>query len=182
MKVLIQKLFDIQYKYTKKMFEMLNGKLTITFVGDDLGSQHGPLMSPKAWRQFYKPYFKKYCSMAHENSVFTYMHCDGAIIRMLPDIIDCGVDVLDPLMPTIPEMDPYKVIPEYIDRIAFHGTIDVQELIPHGNPDQIKSEVKQQLDTFYPLGGFFFGFSHCIQPGAPIENIVAVFSAVNEYF
>ena len=106
------------------------------------------------------------------------MHCDGNVSCLIPEFIECGLDFFDPLMPAIPEMNPYRIIPQYSKHLAFHGTIDVQDLLLNGTPEQIQDEVRKQIETFRPYGGFFLCSSHCIQPDTPVENIIALYKAV----
>jgi uroporphyrinogen decarboxylase len=139
-------------------------------------------MSPDTWRRFFKPYVKKMYDFARRNNAYTKTHCDGDVTVLLPDFIEIGLDLFDPLMPSIPAMNPYKIIPQYHKSLVFNGTIDTQGFLQEATVRQVKDEVKKQLSAFEPYGGFVLCPSHMIQPGTPLENIIAIYDAVKEYY
>ena len=182
MEALIEKLFNIEMDYNRRIFKAAKGKIDIFDSGDDLGSQTAPIMNPDTWRHFFKPYVKKMYDFAHQNKAYTKTHCDGQVTVFLPDFIEIGLNLFDPLMPLITAMDPYKLIPQYHTQLVFNGTIDTQGFLQNATVVQVKDEVQKQLSTFEPYGGFVLCPSHMIQPGTPLENIIAIYDAVKVYY
>jgi uroporphyrinogen decarboxylase len=102
-------------------------------------------------------------------------HSCGTIWRFVPDLIECGVDVLDPIQPTCPKMQPESLKAEFGNRISFHGGIDMQELLPHGTPAQVEAEVRRYCEVLGKDGGYIMAPAHLFQPDVPPENILAVY-------
>ena len=133
------------------------------------------------WKKYFVPGMKRAYAFAHQHGLKVVMHCDGAIKQLLPELIDLGLDLIDPIQPKAKDMDPYQIHNEFGRQLCFHGTIDVQELLPFGNSREISDEVKRQIDSFAPGGGFFLAPSHCIQPGVPLENIITMYETAKKY-
>ena len=170
---------QFNWQVITRTLEVAGGHIQLFGSGDDFGSQDSLLMSVETWQKYFAPGYSRAYELAHGRGLKTWMHCDGAVRPLIPKFIDIGLDVLDPLMPMIEEMNPYKIIPEFGKDLCFHGTIDTQHLLPFGTEEDVRSEVKRQMDSFWPRGGLFMGPSHCIQPGTPLKNILAVYDELN---
>jgi len=157
------------------------GTFQIYGTGDDFGSQESLLMSLDMWKKYFYPGIKKAYARAHKHGLKVIMHSDGAVRPLIPYLIDAGLNVLDPIQIHARGMDPQELLREFGKDLAFHGTIDVQRIMPFGTPDEVKDEVKKHLDLFGPNGGLFLSPSHCIQPGTPVGNIIAMYEAADEY-
>jgi len=146
--------------------------------GDDVGMQRGLMMSPQMWRRFLKPRYAELADLCHRKGAFFFFHSDGWIEPIIPDLIEIGVDVLNPIQPEC--MDPYKLKQMYGDKICFEGTIGVQSTLPFGEPENIAQEVKKRI---YGLGptGLILGPTHAIQPDTPIENILTLYRTAVKY-
>ncbi len=156
------------------------GRFDIFIAIDDFGTQRSLIMSKSAWDRFFAPIYKRAFGWAKERGMRIMIHSDGAVKEIVPDLIDFGLDVLDPAQPMAEGMDPYLIKQEFGKDVCLHGTIDVQELLPFGTPAQIKEEVKRQIEVLGDGSGFILAPSHCIQPGVQIENIAAIYEAADE--
>ncbi len=154
----------------------------VVTVGDDMGFQNGPIVSPELYRQLFKPRQKKYFDIVKKHtSAFIHLHSCGSIYKLLPDIIELGVDVINPVHVAARDMDSSILGPEFGDRLSFWGGIDTQKVLPKGTPEEVKAEVRRRIRDLAPGGGYVLAAVHNIQPDVPVENILAMFEAGREY-
>lgn len=150
------------------------------WAGDDLGTQSSLFMAPEKFRQIYKPYYKAFADILHENGLDFWLHTCGNVYDILEDIVECGVDVIHPIQAGC--MDAAKTVKEFGGRIAFWAGMDVQQIIPFGTPDNIKKEIEKHSEIFYNAkGGIIYGAGNAIMAGAPIENIEAYANTLSEF-
>ena len=151
--------------------------------GTDFGGQNNLLFSPRMYRDLFYPYQKKLNDWVHENTTWkTFMHNDDAISKMIPEYIEAGFDILNPVQWTAANMDPDLLKQTYGDQITFWGAgVDTQKTLPFGSPDEVDYEVKKMISTLAPGGGFVFSSVHNIQAGVPVENLLAFFEAFKKY-
>ena len=170
------RIFTDFYKedYTRAA-EATNGRIDLYLLISDLGSQNGPLISLAMFREFVAPYLREMIDCIHGLGGKVLFHSCGSIRPFIPDLIDLGVDLLDPIQPTGPEMSPERLKAEFAGRIGFHGGIDMQHLLPHGSPEQVRAEVRRYCDVLGRYGGYILGPTHLFQPDVPPENILAVY-------
>lgn len=156
--------------------------IDVILFGDDLGGQTGPLISPAMYREFLKPYHRKLWQRAKELAeVKVMLHTCGGIDPLLDDLIEAGLDTTNPVQINSTGMDADHLKSTYGDRLCFWGGgCDTRDVLPHGTPQQVKDHVRRQVDILGPGGGFVFQQVHNIMADVPIENIVAMFEAVNE--
>lgn len=149
--------------------------------GDDLGMDSGPFMPPELYRKFFKPRHSLLCATVHKKSrMKTFLHSCGSIYELMPDLIDAGYDVINPVQTTCRDMDPEKLKWEFGKDICFWGGgCDTRIVLNRGTPEQVKEHVKRRVEILAPGGGFVFNTVHNILPEVPPENIVAMFEAVN---
>ena len=153
----------------------------IIFTGDDVGMEDRLMMSPEVWWKWLGSRMKKIISSAREVNpevLFCY-HSDGYLVPLIPDFINIGIDCLNPVQPEC--MDPAKLKQEHGDRLAFWGTISIQQTMPFGTPEDVRKEVKERIDTVGPGGGFVISPTHVLAPEVPLENMSAFVEAVKEY-
>lgn len=155
--------------------EATGGRIDLYLLISDLGSQQGPLISPAMFRRFVAPYIKEMADCIHGLGGRVLYHSCGRIRPFIPDLIELGVDVLDPIQPVGPEMAPEQLKADFGDRLVFHGGIDMQHLLPHGTPDEVRREVRRYSETLGPDGGYILAPAHLFQPDVPPENILAVY-------
>ena len=155
--------------------------IDLLILGDDIAMQTGMMMSLDMWRQWFKPRLMKVIRAAKEvkPGILVFYHSDGDVWDAIPDLIDAGIDVLNPVQPEC--MDPAKVKKEFGDRLSFFGTISVQKTMPFGTPDDVRNEVRLRMDTIGKNGGLLLAPSHVLQPDTPWDNIAALFEAIEEY-
>ena len=172
---IMDKIEQFHFASVKKILELVPGQIHFVGWGDDFGTQSSLFFSVDCWKRVFGTRYRKFYAMAHAVGLRTWMHSDGALRPLLPALIDTGLDILHPVMATIPEMNPYAIVAEFGKHLCFDGTIDIQRLLPFGTEPQVRDEVRRQLDQIWSRGGVFMGPSHCIQPGTPMRNILAVY-------
>lgn len=155
--------------------------LDLLILGDDIAMQTGMLMSLEMWRETFKPRLMRVIRAAKEvkPDIKVFYHSDGNVWDAIPDLIEAGIDVLNPVQPEC--MDPAEVKKEFGDRLSFFGSISVQKTMPFGTPDDVRAEVKLRMETIGRGGGLLIAPSHVLQPDTPWENITAFFEAIEEY-
>jgi len=150
-------------------------------TGDDVGMQKGMIMSPDMWRKFLKPRLSKIIkSVKRVNTkIHFFYHSDGKIDPIIPDLIEIGVTVLNPVQPEC--MDPVELKTKYGKHLAFWGTIGTQTTMPFGTPEEVRRIVRERIDTVGKGGGLVIAPTQRLEPDVSWENIVAFFEAVEEY-
>jgi uroporphyrinogen decarboxylase len=153
----------------------------ILMLGDDFGMQERMLISPAMWRKWFKLLYADLIRTVKNINpdVLIFYHSDGNILPIIPELIEIGVDILNPIQPEC--MDPQQIKQIYGDKLAFWGTIGTQTTFPHGTPEDIRNLVKQRIRTVGKGGGLLLAPTHKIQPDVPWENITAFFDAVEKY-
>lgn len=168
--------------YHRKMFETCDGLIDVTQVTDDLGSQTGPMISPALYREFYKPHHARMIALAHEFGIKVMHHDDGSCRVFLPELIDLGIDILNPVQWNCPGMETAELKREFGSRICFHGGIENQKILPFGTPEEVRAEVRHCVDTLASDGtGYIICSCHAIQPNTPVENILALYDEAHRY-
>lgn len=154
----------------------------IIWAGDDFGTQAGMMISPAIWRKFFKPRIKFMFDEFRKTNpdIKIAWHSCGSILPIIPDFIEIGLDILNPIQPLAKGMDPEFLKKTYKDSLVFFGGIDIQNLLPNGTVEEIKAEVKRIADILGSDGGYIAAPSHNIQDDTPVENILALFEAVKE--
>jgi len=175
---------EIALKNLETLHAAVGDKIDIIFLtGTDFGAQNGPFISPKAYRRLYQPFQKRLNDWVHANTTWkTFIHSCGSIIKLLPDFIEAGFDILNPVQTSAAGMDPQTLKSEFGKDIVFWGGgIDTQHTLPFGTPDEVRQQVKERIDIFGPGGGFVFNSIHNIQAGVPVENLLALYETFREY-
>ncbi len=157
--------------------------LDVVMIGDDLTGQDGPLFAPSFYREIVKPRHKRL--VQHIKTLTTakvWYHTCGSCLEYIPDLIDNGVDILNPVQISTSGMDPATLKRRFGDRIVFWGGgIDPQHVLPFVEPEEVRKHVRRNMETFKPGGGYVFNNVHNIQYGVPPENVVALFDAAYEF-
>jgi len=155
--------------------------IDILLTGDDVGTQRGMMMSPSLWRRWLKPRLADIIAAAREikPDLLVFYHSDGNIEPIIPELIEIGVDILNPVQPEC--MDPARLKREYGSDLAFWGTIGTQTTMPFGTPEEVRATVRERIETVGRGGGLLLAPTHVIEPDVPWENVVAFFEAVEEY-
>jgi len=168
--------------YTGFMAEV-GDLVDVVMIGDDLAGQFGPLFSPVFYRKVVKPRQKKLAQYIKSlTKAKIWYHTCGSCIPLIPELIDNGVDILNPVQISAAEMDPGELKKQFGHQLVFWGGgIDAQHILPFATPEEVKQEVRKNLEIFKPGGGYIFNNVHNIQAGVPAENIVALYNAAYEY-
>jgi uroporphyrinogen decarboxylase len=167
-------------EYFRRTLEAAGGGIDIFLTGDDFGTQTGLMVSPRMWTEFLRPGFEAFIRLGHEHGCRVAHHSCGSIKPIIGDMIDCGLDILNPLQPGVHDMDHAELKRLFGERLCFHGSISIQRTLPYGSADDIRREVRQRFDTLAPGGGFVFCTAHNIQPDTPTENVLTLFKACRE--
>jgi hypothetical protein len=175
---------EISLENLAKIYEVVGNRVAAVFVtGTDFGTQRGPFISPKSYRDLFQPFHKEVNNWIHENTEWkSFIHSCGSIYRLLPDIVESDFDILNPVQTSAAEMGPQRLKDEFGDKFTFWGGgIDTQNTLPFLSPAEVKEEVAERMRIFGAGGGFIFNPSHNVQTGVPVENLVALYEAVNEH-
>jgi len=154
----------------------------LVFISDDIGGQKGMLMSPRMWRKHLKPRLARWCDLIHSYDTPVFYHTDGGVGPVIPELLEVGVDVLNPIQHACPGMDVAELAAEYAGHVVFHGGIDNQQVLPFGSADDVRAETLRCLET---LGagrqGYICCSCHNVQPGTPLENILMMIDTVRNW-
>lgn len=174
---LCRKFTDFYKEDYTRAAEATAGRIDLYLLISDLGSQRGPLLSLAMFRQFVAPYIREMVDCIHGLGGKVLYHSCGSIRPFIAELIALGIDVLDPIQPVDQSMAPEALQAEFGGQVCFHGGIDMQRLLPHGTPKQVRAEVRRYCRTLGENGGYILGPAHLFQPDVPPENILAVYSA-----
>jgi len=175
---LLRRMTDLA-KATAALFLGEVGRYIDVFqAGDDLGIQGGLLISPQMFRSVVKPYLAEYYALIHNmTDAKLMMHSCGGVSKILEDLIEIGVDILNPIQVSAAGMDPAQLKAQLGNRLCFCGGIDTQHVLPHGSPKDVEEEVQRRIQQMAPGGGYVLAAVHAIQPDVPPRNICAMFEA-----
>lgn len=156
--------------------------LDMMWIGDDWGTQNGPIMNPTTFRRVFKPRFKELVDfMKSKSRAKVALHCCGSIYWCLQDLVDVGIDVLHPMQGAAKDMDPERIKREFGDKLVFYSGINNQHILPRGTPEQVRDEVRRKIAGYAPGGGYIFSCGHNIQADVPPENILAAFNTAHAF-
>lgn len=174
-------LSDFFYEYDRRVLEAGRGRIDIMHFGDDYGTQRDTVISPRLYRELFRPRWKRHIEQARAYGCKIFHHSCGSSRRIIPDLIQTGVDVLVTLQPYAAGMVPEELKRLFGDRLSFHGTIDIQQDLPRFTVDQVREMVRHRIEVMAPGGGFILAPTHATQPDVPPKNVVAVYDAALEY-
>jgi uroporphyrinogen decarboxylase len=176
-----EKLCELHLKSLEKWLGAVGPYIDIIVFGDDLGGQRGPLVSPQMYLHMIKPYHRKLWRRAKELAdVKVMLHCCGGVRELMGDLIDAGLDAINPVQINAAGMDPAELKAEVGDKITlWGGGCDTRDILPHGSPNRVAAHVRELVRTLRRGGGFVFQQVHNILADVPAENVVAMFDAVN---
>lgn len=179
---LLRRLCDFFYEHHRRMFEECEGLIDVAQVTDDLGCQTGPLISLDIYHEFYAPHHRRFIDLCHEFGIKVFHHDDGSMRAFLPDLVEMGIDILNPVQWTCHDMDMVELKQEFGDRICFHGAVDNQRILPFGTTEEVRAEVRHCIDALASDGtGYILAPCHNLQAITPIENIIAMYDEAWHY-
>lgn len=181
MEKMLDKLTEIHLENLEPVLEAISPYVQILQMGDDLGMQSGPMFSPKLYKEIFFPRHKKIYQMVKKKTdMYVFLHSCGAISEFIPDLIEAGVDIINPVQITAEGMEPEKLKRQFGNDIVFWGGgIDTQHILPKANPEKVREEVRKNTEIFMKGGGFIFNPVHNILADVPPENIIAMYDEVN---
>jgi uroporphyrinogen decarboxylase len=167
----------------EKICAAVGDVVDIIRLGDDLGMNTGPLMGPETYRKLFKPHHTRLCSYIKNHSrMHIFLHSCGSIYKLIPDLIEAGFEILNPVQTNARDMEPERLKKEFGTQITFWGGgADTRSVLNLGTPEQVKDHVRRNIEILSPGGGFVFNTIHNILPDVPAENILAMFAAIDEY-
>ena len=185
----VRKVFETQCEFALKNIERLADAVgdhahVAWISGTDFGTQRGLFISPDAYRDLFKPFHKKVNDLIHKKTNWkTFIHSCGAVYELIPEFIDAGFDILNPVQCSADGMDPKRLKDQFGSSIVFWGGgVDTQKTLPFGTPDEVYSEVRQRIDVLNENSGFVFNAIHNVQSNVPVENILALFRAIKDSY
>ena len=174
---------DFALQNLAKFYDAVGDRVSAAFVtGTDFGTQNGMFISPAAYRKLFQPFHRRVNDWIHEHTPWkTFIHSCGSVMALMPDLVDAGFDILNPVQCSAANMDPRTLKEKFGVKVTFWGGgVDTQKTLPFGTPDDICRQVRERIDIFNPGGGFVFNTIHNVQAGVPVENLLAVYAAVRE--
>jgi uroporphyrinogen decarboxylase len=169
--------FGFHYAEIERVLQEADGQIDIVEIGEDLGTQRGPLISLRSFDRYIAPYFDRFFHMVHHYGAKVMMHSCGSVRMFIPRLIELGLDILEVVQVSAHDMDIRELQKEFGSRISFCGSMDVQTILVSGAVEDIVREVRLRQKLFKD-GGLILGPSHLIQPGTPLENILAMYRSV----
>ena len=193
---IFEKIAEFYLEYNRRVFEAAlrpcsgpprarrgaaDGGIDIFMSGDDFGTQSGLFVRHETWKRFFAPGLRRYWALARKYGVKVMHHSCGSIKPLIPDMIEMGLDVLNPIQPGVADMDPRDLKARFGSRLSFHGAMDIQKTLPFGSVEDVRAEVRDRIEALASDGGFIICTAHNIQVDTPLKNILALFEAYREY-
>lgn len=182
----VEAFFERLWEYQKKVIEIYYGRigkyLHYTSSGDDFATQNGPFLSPAMFEELIQPYLKKRIEYTkkYTDAYFLHHSC-GSVTMLLPNLIESGVEILNPIQPKAKDMESAKLKEAFGDQIVFHGGVDTQELLPFGGREEIEESVARTIEILNKDGGYLFAAAHNIQEDVNPENLAVMLQAARKY-
>ena len=170
----------IQTAMLERYLGTMGDLIDLVFISDDMGTQESLLLSPSVWERHFRDRLRNWCDLVHRHGKRVLYHSDGAIRPLLPLLLDCGIDVLNPIQHVCPGMDRAALRNDFGDRVIFHGGVDNQKVLPFGTAAEVATETRTCLETLGRGGGFICCSCHNVQAGTPVSNILAMIDTVHQ--
>ncbi len=178
----IEKCFEFYYELDRRTFEKHSDIIDMYFIGNDFGSQRQLLVPPDIWRKYYKPYLKKLIEQAKSNGCVTAIHSCGSIRSIIQDLLEIGVDAINPIQINADNMDPVELINEFGSDAVFFGGIDENHILMNCTPEKVREETKRIIDILGKYGRYIVAPSHdYLIPEVPAENVSAMYDEAKKY-
>ncbi len=172
---IMDRILEVHLENLKTVLELTGNRLDMVYTYDDVATQNSLMISPRHWQKLIKPRHQKILDLVHQYGKTTMYHCDGAIARLIPELIEIGVDVLNPIQAESPGMAPETLKSQYGNQMTFHGGIDIIQTLPRGSTAEVQEEVKARIKVLGKNGGYVMCSSHHIQPDTPLDNVLAMY-------
>lgn len=172
---IMDRITDVLVENTRQVLNLAAERIDMLYFYDDVATQQSLMISKSMWQRFIRPRHSRIIDVAKSFKKPVMYHCDGAIYFLIPELIEMGVDVLNPIQTDAKGMQALRLKEEFGDRLCFHGGIDIIELLPKGSVEDVRSAVRESVRVLGAQGGYILSSSHHIQPDTPLENITAMY-------
>lgn len=170
----LEKIDAIQTAMLERMLTEMDDSLDIVFISDDMGMQSNMLIPMESWRTHFKSRLKGWCDLIHRHGKKVLYHTDGAVLPLIPELIECGIDILNPIQHVCPGMDRSALKEAFGNELIFHGGVENQKILPMGTAEEVAEETRECVRTLGKNGGYICCSCHNIQAGTPLENILSM--------
>ncbi|MEI6604626.1 MAG: uroporphyrinogen decarboxylase family protein [Verrucomicrobiota bacterium] len=174
----LERIDAIQTEMLERYLTEMGDLIDLVFISDDMGTQESLLLSPVAWDRHFRARLQNWCDLIHSHGKKVLYHSDGAVRPLLPQILACGVDVLNPIQHICPGMERAALQRDFGSQVVFHGGIDNQHILPFGSAEDVRRETRTCIDTLGRDGGYICCSCHNVQAGTPVANILAMIAEV----
>jgi len=178
---ILERIHFIHETVIQRILDVVGDLIDLVYVAEDLGTQNSLLMSPAAFRRFLKPRLARMIELVHTRGVKVFHHDDGAIRPLLPDLIEIGIDILNPIQWRCSGMDRAALARDFGKSLVFHGGIDNQQTLPFGSASEVRQQVADNIALFKECKGYVVAPCHNLQANTPTKNILALYEAVQEF-
>ncbi len=177
----LERALDYYFRVNERLLAAAADAVDVFFIGNDFGSQAGPLIGPAMFRRFIAPHLQRLAGLAHDHGLKVMMHCCGSFVPLMPEMINVGIDALQALQPATPDMAPARLKARFGAQLVFNGCIDSHHLLIEGTPDMVREKTREVVAIMEPGGGYIVSASHdYILEETPVENVLAMFDAARE--
>ncbi len=177
--LLVERRLAHELATTERSLAACNGRIDVVWVGEDLGSQRGPLCSLATWRRVLRPWHQRMVEIAQVYGAAVMLHSCGASSPFFDDLIAMGVCAIDTLQPDAAGMEALRVKQGWGDRLAFHGGVGTGGIVANGTADEARTEAERVLEAYMPNGGYAFSPAHALQDNTPLDNVLAIYQAAH---
>lgn len=171
----MDRLTELHVENTRRFLQQAGGRVDMIYFYDDVATSQSLMLPPAVWRERIRPRHQKLIDVARSFGAKVMYHCDGAIAPLIPELIDMGIDVLNPIQTDVPGMDPATLKEQHGGRLCFHGGVSIVDVLPKGTPQSVAAEVARLGNLLNKGGGYILASSHHIQADTPIDNILAMY-------
>ena len=182
MGALFDAVLDVSLGMCRTILDEVGDDIDVVMCSDDLGLQDSLMMNPNLYRTLFKPRHRRYFQLVHDMTpAKVFFHTCGSVADIVDDLIEIGVDVLNPVQVTAAGMDPKRLKARYGDRLAFWGAIDTQDVLPRGSTKDVEAEVERRIEELGRDGGYIISAVHNLQPDVPLDNILTMYRHARDY-
>jgi uroporphyrinogen decarboxylase len=178
----LKHIVDYYCEVSRRIFEAARGAVDIFFIGNDFGTQNGPVVGEALFRRFFLPHLKRLVDLGHDFGLKVMLHCCGGFAPLIPALIEVGLDALQSLQPDARGMEPGRLKRDFGDRIVLNGCIDTHNVLIKGSPDLVRRRTREILGIMKPGGGYIASPSHdYLLPETPVDNVLAMYETIREF-
>ncbi len=178
---IMDRLTEISVEITRRVLALIGNRLDMLYFYDDVATQNSLMISQEMWREYVRPRQAQLVELGRASNIPIMYHCDGAIYPLIPELIEMGIDLLNPVQPDAKGMEPERLKSEFGDRLSFHGGIDIIKTLPRGTEEDVRREVGERVRVLGRQGGYIMASSHHIQSDTPLANVFAMYELALRY-